>query len=285
MQLDVDNNAGLIDLFLEQFRVDRAQVDILQGHPTVGKDPVQLDNPLHQIRVGLLPERIFPLPEQLIQERGNGIGQGVGIEPVRGQGVPLPVSVHAQLHVIVFPAGLFENLPDVVAEIPLDLEDQGGGPPLRIPRLPAEQLPGKRVHASRGLPGADRPEDGDSGIEAPLRDDEPLRVRNLPGLNRVMRLPDDDGRFLIRVGDRPRGQLALTPFLPWTGLAPDPPDTQKERAADKRNDAGHGGIPTVDHPQKHGRIEGHQRDDGILRSSRKRFPHIPARRGGHRQDK
>ena len=107
MQLDVDNNAGLIDFFLEQVGVDRALVDIPEGHPTVGKDPVQLDNPLHQIRVGLLPERIFPLPEQLIQERRNGIGQGVGIEPVRGQGVPLPFPAHAKLHVIVFPGPPF----------------------------------------------------------------------------------------------------------------------------------------------------------------------------------
>ena len=107
MQLDVHNNPGLIDFFLEQVGVDRAVVDIPEGHPAVGKDPVELDNPLHQIRVGLLPERIFPLPEQLIQERGNGIGQGVGIEPVRGQGVPLPFPVHAQFHVIVFPARLF----------------------------------------------------------------------------------------------------------------------------------------------------------------------------------
>ena len=76
---------------------------------------------------------------------------------MRAQGVPLPLPAHAKLHVIVFPAGLFQSLPDVVTEIPLDLKDQGGRPALRIRGLPAEQLPGKRVHASRGLSGPDRP--------------------------------------------------------------------------------------------------------------------------------
>ena len=93
-----------------------------------------------------------------------------------------------------------------------------------------------------------------------------------------MRLPDDDGRFLIRVGNRPWGQLTLALFLPWSGLEPDPPHTQNESATDEYNGAGHGGIPTVDHPQKHGRIEGHKRDDGVLRSGGERAPHIPAGR-------
>ena len=79
----------------------------------------------------------------------------------------------------------------------------------RTRRIPAlilavlsEHLPGKRVHASRGLPGPDCPEDGDSGVEAPLRDHEPVRVGNLSRLDRVMRLPDDDGCALVRVPTR-----------------------------------------------------------------------------------
>ena len=216
---------GLNDLLSEQFGIDRALVDIPEGHPAVGKDPVQLDNPLHQIRVGLLPERVFPLAEQLIQKRGNRIGQGVGIEPVRGQGVPLIFAAQAQLHVIVFPARLFQNLPDVVAEIPLHFEDERGRPALRICGLPAEQLPGKGVHARRGLPGPDGSEDGDSGIQSLLRDDEPLWVGNLPRLDRMMCLADDDGRFLVRLRNRPRGKAAAAARLPGRGFQPYAPHT------------------------------------------------------------
>ena len=39
------------------------------------------------------------------------------------------------------------------------------------------------------------PQDSDSGVELSLRDHEPARVGNLPRLDRVMRLDDDDGRF------------------------------------------------------------------------------------------
>ena len=132
---------------------------------------------------------------------------------MRGQGVPLIFPVHADLHVVLFTFRCFENLADVVAEVALHFEDQRGGPALRIPGLPAKQLPGKRVHASRGLTRADRPEDGDSGVEAALRDHEPIRVGNLPRLDGVMRFPDDDGRFLVGWGNRPRRQPALALFL------------------------------------------------------------------------
>ena len=58
------------------------------------------------------------------------------------------------------------------------------------------------------------PKDSDSGVELSLRGHEPARVGNLPRLDRVMRLDDDDGRFLVRWGDRPWGQLTLALFLP-----------------------------------------------------------------------
>ena len=150
--------------------------------------------------------------------------------------------------------------------------------------MPAEQLPGKRVHARRGLPGPDRPEDGDSGIEAAFRDHEPVRVGHLPRLDRVMRLPDDNGRVLVRCGHRPRRQPALALFLRWSRLEPDPPYAGKERHADHHHDTGHGGIPAMREPEKHGRIEGHQRHDRVLRSGRKWTGNIARDRGVKRHE-
>ena len=84
-----------------------------------------------------------------------------------------------------------------MTEIPLDFEHQSRRPHLRIGRLPAEKLPGKRVHASAGFPRSHGSEDRHAGIEAPLRDGEPRGVKNLPRFDRVMDLPDDDSRSLL----------------------------------------------------------------------------------------
>ena len=81
-----------------------------------------------------------------------------------------------------------------------------------------------------------------------------------------MRFPDDDGRFLVGWGDRPRRQPALALFLPWDGLEPDMPYAGKERSADEDDDTGHEGIPAMCQPQKDRCIQSHQRDNRVLRS-------------------
>src|SRR5207249_3419044 len=61
--------------------VDRAFVDIEQRH-VIERDLMKKDDELHQIRVGLLPERFLATPEEVIQQRGDVVGQGVGVEVV-----------------------------------------------------------------------------------------------------------------------------------------------------------------------------------------------------------
>ena len=56
--------------------------------------------------------------------------------------------VHAKLDVVLSTARLDQNLADVVTEISLDFQYQRRRPRVRIMRLPAEKLAGKRVHAS-----------------------------------------------------------------------------------------------------------------------------------------
>ena len=72
-----DKRLGLFDLGREQFLVDGAVIDLPQGDPLAGKDPVEFDDPADQIGVSLLPERLLALAEELIQKRGNGVGQRV----------------------------------------------------------------------------------------------------------------------------------------------------------------------------------------------------------------
>ena len=47
---------GVADLSREQLRVDRAAVEVAKRDPTPGQKPVQLEDPAHEIRIGLLPE-------------------------------------------------------------------------------------------------------------------------------------------------------------------------------------------------------------------------------------
>ena len=60
--------AGLADLPAELLRVDRAAVDVLQRDPAPRQEPVQFDDPAHEVRVGLLPERFAALAEELVDQ-------------------------------------------------------------------------------------------------------------------------------------------------------------------------------------------------------------------------
>ena len=59
---------GLADSLGEQLRVDRAAVDILQRDPAPRQEPVQFDDPAHEVRIGLLPERLAALAEELVDQ-------------------------------------------------------------------------------------------------------------------------------------------------------------------------------------------------------------------------
>ena len=54
-----DQIPGRADFLREQLRVDRAAVDILQRDPAPRQQPVQFDDLAHEIRIGLLPERLL----------------------------------------------------------------------------------------------------------------------------------------------------------------------------------------------------------------------------------
>ena len=61
--------------------VDCALVDLEQRHVIV-KSLVQQDDEFHQVRVGLLPERLLAATEQVIQQADNSVCQRVSFEIV-----------------------------------------------------------------------------------------------------------------------------------------------------------------------------------------------------------
>ena len=100
---------GLADLLGEEPRVDRAAVDIPQSDPAPRQEPVQFDDPAHEVRIGFLPERLSALAEELVDQGGDGVGERVGIEQRIVERVPQPGTVEPDLEVIVPAPGLLED--------------------------------------------------------------------------------------------------------------------------------------------------------------------------------
>ncbi len=132
-----------------------------------------------------------------------------------------------------------------MAEVSLDFEHERARALAGIVRPPGEKLLGERVHAGRGLAGADGPGDEQAGVEPLFGDDEPRGPLALARHGRMVRLADHQrGRVVVRRGG-PLGQLAPAPE-PEEGLQPDPPDREDERAREDDRDAGRGVVPEAD---------------------------------------
>ena len=84
-------------------------------------EPVQFDNPAHEVRVGLLPKRLAALAEELVDQGGDAVGERVGVEQRIVERVPLPRAVEPDLEVVVRAAGVLEDPPHAVAEARLSL--------------------------------------------------------------------------------------------------------------------------------------------------------------------
>ena len=64
----------------------------------------------------------------------------------------MPAAAASEFGVVVSPAGVFEDGADVVAEVALDFEDEGGGPLPRARGLPREELLGEGAQAGGVFP-------------------------------------------------------------------------------------------------------------------------------------
>ena len=71
--------------------------------------------------------------------------------------------------------------------------------------LPRQNLLPERVHTGRGLARTDGSEDGHSGVQSPLRDNEPRRITRFGGFDRVVNLPDNDARRGVFIGRKGPG--------------------------------------------------------------------------------
>ena len=107
-------------------------VDLEERHVVVER-LVQQDHELDQVRAGLLPERLLAAAEQIGHERGDAVGQGVGVEIVV-QRVVAVRRVETDLDVVVGAAVARQDVADLPAEVAFDLQDQAADLARRIAR-------------------------------------------------------------------------------------------------------------------------------------------------------
>ena len=103
---------AFFDFLFQELGVDGAFVNIKQGHVVI-QDLVQEDDELDQIRIGLLPEWVFAASKQVIEQRGDAEGQGIGVLVIV-QRVVAVLAMQADFDVI-FAASVFaKKLTDLV---------------------------------------------------------------------------------------------------------------------------------------------------------------------------
>ena len=83
--------------------------------------PVQFDDPAHEIRIGLLPERFAALAEELVDQGGDAVGERVGVEQRIVERVPLQGATEPDLEVVVRRARRLEDAAHAVTEVGITL--------------------------------------------------------------------------------------------------------------------------------------------------------------------
>ena len=280
----VGHRLGLPDLVGEQLRVHGAAVDVPERDPPARQEPVKLDDPPDEVRVRLLPERFSTLAEKLVDEGSHPVGQRVGVEERIVERVPLPRSAEPDFEVVVSPTRVPEDAPDLMAEVSFDFEHERARAAVGIVGPPVKQLAGERVHAGRGLAGADGPDDEHAGVESLLGNDEPRRPLARAGGGGMVQLPDDE-RWLVVLGRRgPLGQPAPADD-PHERLKPDPPDREAEVSGE---DDGRGRcrvVPDADRGVDARIVVGDQVEVGVLaQAGERRADGAPGRRADGRRD-
>ena len=118
----------------------------------------------------------LPPAEEIRHQRGDAVGQGIGVEVVV-QRVVAVAGVETDFDVVVAATVARQEAADVRTEVALHFQDQAADLPRRIVRAVREQLLDVRIHARRRLARADGADDGDARVEAAFGDDEPVRRR------------------------------------------------------------------------------------------------------------
>src|SRR5258708_30648777 len=136
---------ALRDLGAELVRIDGVFID-LKERDVIIEDLMQEDHELDEVCARLLPERLLAAAEEIGHERGNAVGQGVGVEIVVEWVVPVRRG-EADLDVVVAASVTYKDVVDVPAEVAFYFQHEAADAAGRIARSVREQLLDVGIHA------------------------------------------------------------------------------------------------------------------------------------------
>jgi len=137
---------------------------------------VQQDHVPHEVGIGLLPERFPALAPYRSNDGGDVERLRVRIERVV-QRVITNVTSKRDLDIVLFASAPFKDALKLAAEVAFDFENDTGELSFRVVGAICEQLAHRRQNQPISFATPYRAEGCDAGIEAALRDGEPVRER------------------------------------------------------------------------------------------------------------
>src|SRR5258708_26376854 len=189
---------GLRDPFLEKRRRDSALVDIEEGYVVVG-GLMKKDDEFDEVGVRLLPEGLLSTSEKVVQERGDVVREGVGVEVVVERVVAV-LGIETDFDVILGPLVTLKDVFYLAAKIAFDFQNQPTDALLFVGGFVGENLLRERKHAAGCFATANSAQDRNSGEQTPLRNREPGGSLGRHGFARVVHLADNKKEVIPLTG-------------------------------------------------------------------------------------
>ena len=134
---------------------------------------MEQDDELHEVGVSLLPERLLPSAEEVVDEGGDAVGERVGIETVVERVVAV-LGIEADFDVVRLAAETSQNRANLSAEVALYLQNETAYPFFGVRGFVGQNLFGIGIQAPAGLSTTNGAEDGNSGEQTTFWNGEPV---------------------------------------------------------------------------------------------------------------
>ena len=151
---------------------------------------MQKDDELHEIGVGLLPERLLATAKEIIEKRSDVVRERVRVEIVVKRVVAV-LGIETDFDVILDTLVAREYVFYLSAKVAFHLKDQSSDAPVFVGGFVGQNLFRKRKHAATRLTATNSAQDGDSREQTALGNREPIGSLGGHRLARVMDFPDD----------------------------------------------------------------------------------------------
>ena len=253
-------------------------VHLRERRVAVGDAPQQ-DHELQQVGVGLLPERFLRLAEQVVQQRGDGVGHGVRVEVVV-QRVVADAGVEPDLDVVRLASRALQHGAHLAAEVALHFQDEAADLAVGISAAPAQQLVHVGIHARGRLAGAHGAQHHDAGVEPALGDREPLRRRRTARCGFEVRLAQHQCGRRTRLRLRVRWQCREL-RAGHTSIHDDRHQRHDQRRGQERRAEPQRGVAVAQQREHAGRAHIDQAEERVVGDKRVRGQAPHAHRAGH----